>query len=165
MIRLIILFLILSSQIYGFNNILNKKQKIETPKLCFDQECLNVSIYKTAKERQNIYQQKKDIKNKKSILESHKTKKKIIAWTKYFTKRMDIIWLDENFVIIESLENAPIFTNKLIIPTKKSSHILKMPKDTIKNKQLSIGQQASLYIPNDHKKISQQNNLLALFSF
>lgn len=124
-----------------------KSPKLQTPKLCFEKGCVNIEI----KNNLSNFNQKKHSKlknNTLSILETHQSEKKIIAWTKYNTKPMDIIWLDKDLVIIESIENIPVLKNDLIIPSKKAKHILKMPGGTIKHKMLLTGQKARLFNPN-----------------
>ncbi len=158
MIKFFILFVLIFNLTAFPNPLITKKVSKTTPKLCFDKACLNIKIKDNLIERQSSLNIQKT-KNTTSILESHKKTKKIIAWTKYNTKPMDIVWLDENLVIVESIENIPVLKKDIVIPNNIAKHILKMPGGTIKNKELSVGQKARLFNPASNK--SSKYNLIA----
>ena len=144
------LFLISLFCIYStiFPGIFDKKNtKLLTHKLCFEKGCVNVELKRNTNNL-NKTKHSKEKRKEISILETHKNEKKIIAWTKYNTKPMDIIWLDKDYIIIEVLENIPVLKNDIIIPSKTAKHILKMPGGTIQNKMLHLGQKARLFNPN-----------------
>ena len=159
MLKFLIFFILIFNIITLSNPLITKKEFNSTPRLCFDKACLNIKIKETLTARQSSQKDLQISKNTTSILESHKKTKRIIAWTKYNTKPMDIIWLDENLVIVESIENIPVLKKDLIIPNNIAKHILKMPGGTIKNKQLSVGQKARLFNPLSTK--SSKYNLIA----
>lgn len=115
--------------------IADTKNSIE---LCFKNDCFEVFV-------NNKFQQSITAKEKNQhYLASFKNPKKLISWNKFNSKAQDIIWLDKNFIVIESLNNSPGLNSDLIISKQKASHILKMPSGTIKKKSISIGDQATI---------------------
>ena len=115
------------------------------PQLCFEQTeevvtedveeevaCFDVDLATTTLARQKGLMYKKDIPENFGMLFAYPKDKKIIMWMKNTFVSLDIIWLDEEFKIIDFVEKTKPLSTKLLFPKTVARYVLEVQHGTVR---------------------------------
>jgi uncharacterized protein len=122
----------------------NEKEVDMTSTVTIGSTRINVSVADTAEERTQGLSGRENLPENEGLLFIFEKSDRSGFWMKDMNFAIDIIWIDEQFSIIDIKENAtPESYPEIFYPKQSARYVLEVPSGTVQSHNIKIGDKAT----------------------
>ncbi len=111
-------------------------------KICYEEECINVEVVNTPKERAQGLMFRKQLGQNEGMLFVFKGEQKTYFWMKNMFIPLDIIWINHDKKIVGVKEHVQPCVQKecnVVVPPEKAKYVLEINAGRVKELGLKVG--------------------------